>query len=443
MGASGLSKLPELRKRLLFTLLMLAIYRLGVHVPTPGIDTEALSQFFEQAQGTIFGVFNMFTGGALERFSVFALGVMPYISASIIFQLLTVVVPRLEELQKEGEQGRKKISQWTRYATVGLSLVQGYGIAVGLESLSQQGGAAAGYGSMVLEPGLGFRLLTMITLCAGTTFLMWLGEQITERGIGNGISLIIFAGIAAGIPTGIANTWALFRSGEMSAFTFLVLAMVVVACFWAIIFIERGQRRVPVQYPKRQVGNKVAAAQASHLPLKLNTSGVIPPIFASALIMFPATISTFVTAPILEDLTQSVSRPGNLVHDVIFVGLIIFFAFFYTSIVFKSEDVADNLKKAGAFVPGLRPGRRTADYLDYVLSRITLAGGVYLSIICILPTILLNTMNTRFMGGTSLLILVGVALDMMGRIEGYLIQRNQEGFVRGGKLRKGRLRRSF
>lgn len=430
-GAQGLVRIPELRKRIVFTLMMLAVYRIGVHVSTPGVDTAALSQFFENAKGTIFSWFNLFSGGALERFSVFALGVMPYISSSIIFQLLTVVWPYLNELQKEGEQGRKKITQYTRYGTVLLCLVQGYGIAVGLEQMSNP--------AVVITPGWGFRLLTTITLTAGTVFLMWLGEQITERGIGNGMSLIIFAGIAAGIPGGFSQTVSLVRTGEISFASLLLVAAVIVGTFGLIIFVERGQRRIPVQYAKRIVGRKVYGGQNTHLPLKINSAGVIPPIFASSLIMFPATIANFVSNQWSEKL-QGFLQFGGLGYNVVYVALIVFFAYFYTAVTFKSDDVAENLKKHGGFIPGIRPGQKTAEFLDHVLARITLGGAVYISVICVLPTILADKAKVPFFfGGTSVLILVGVALDTVAQIESHLLTRNYEGFVKSARIRGRRV----
>lgn len=427
-GADGLVKIPELRKRIIFTLVMLAVYRIGVHIPTPGVDSVALQQVFANLKGTIFGVFNLFSGGALERFSIFALGVMPYISSSIIFQLLTVVWPYLHELQKEGEQGRKKITQYTRYGTVLLALVQGYGIASGLEHTTP---------AVVGHPGMGFRLLTMVTLTAGTVFLMWVGEQISERGIGNGISLIIYAGIAARIPSGIGSTYSLYRSGELSFFKILMVLAVIIATFYIIIFVERGARRIPIQYAKRIVGRQVYGGQNTNLPLKVNTSGVIPPIFASSLIMFPATIGTFIRVPFIQKITSQI-QPGTIVYSVLFVGLIIFFCYFYTAVTFKTDDVAENLKKYGGFVPGIRPGQPTAQYIDYVLSRITLGGAVYISAICVLPTFFTQTMKVPFyFGGTSVLILVGVALDTVAQIETFLLTRNYDGFMKHTRL-KGR-----
>ncbi|MBI4925087.1 MAG: preprotein translocase subunit SecY, partial [Bdellovibrio sp.] len=390
-GITGLVKIEELRKRILFSIFILAVYRVGVHIPTPGVDAVALQQVFSRMTGTIFGWFNLFSGGALERFSIFALGVMPYISSSIIFQLLTVVWPYLHELQKEGEQGRKKITQYTRYGTVLLCFVQGFGIASGLEHTSPP---------VVIEPGFAFRLLTTCTLTAGTVFLMWLGEQISERGIGNGISLIIFAGIAARIPQGIGSTLSLYRSGELSFFKILIVLAIIIITFFCIIFVERGARRIPVQYAKRIVGRKVYGGQNTHLPLKVNTSGVIPPIFASSLIMFPATIATFFPNKYLQQIASQI-QPGAMLYEIMFVGLIVFFCFFYTAVTFKTDDVADNLKKYGGFIPGIRPGPPTAEYIDYVLSRITLGGAAYISIICVLPTLLTQNMKVPFyFGGT-------------------------------------------
>lgn len=428
-GIEGLVKITELRKRIVFTLIMLGVYRLGVHIPTPGVDSAALQQVFANMKGTIFGWFNLFSGGALERFSIFALGVMPYISSSIIFQLLTVVWPYLHELQKEGDQGRKKITQYTRYGTVLLCIVQGYGIATGLEHYNSP--------SVVLHPGMAFRLLTTVTLSAGTIFLMWVGEQMSERGIGNGISLLIFAGIAARIPSGIGSTLSLYRSGELSFFKILMVLAVIAVTFFVIIFVERGNRRIPIQYAKRIVGRKVYGGQNTHLPLKVNTSGVIPPIFASSLIMFPATFATFFPNPMVQRLTALI-QPGALLYDILFVSLIIFFCYFYTAVTFKTDDVADNLKKYGGFVPGIRPGLPTAQYIDYVLSRITLGGAIYIAAICVLPTLFTQSMKVPFyFGGTSVLILVGVALDTVAQIETFLLTRDYEGFMKHTRL-KGR-----
>lgn len=428
-GIEGLVKISELRKRILFTLMMLAVYRIGVHIPTPGVDGAALQQVFANMKGTIFGFFNMFSGGALERFSIFALGVMPYISSSIIFQLLTVVWPYLHELQKEGDQGRKKITQYTRYGAVLLALVQGYGIAAGLESYNNP--------VVVTDPGMSFRLMTMLTLATGTIFLMWVGEQMSERGIGNGISLLIYAGIAASVPAGIGSTFSLYRSGELSFLKILLTAAVILATFFIIIFVERGARRIPIQYAKRIVGRKVYGGQNTHLPLKVNTSGVIPPIFASSLIAFPATVAQFFPSERMQKLTSQLV-PGGLIYEVLFVSLIVFFCFFYTAVTFKTDDVAENLKKYGGFIPGIRPGQPTAQYIDYVLSRITLGGAVYISAICVLPTLFNQAMKVPFnFGGTSVLILVGVALDTVAQIETFLLTRNYEGFMKHTRL-KGR-----
>jgi preprotein translocase subunit SecY len=428
-GADGLVKIPELRKRIIFALVMLAVYRIGVHIPTPGVDGAALQQVFANMKGTIFGWFNLFSGGALERFSIFALGVMPYISSSIIFQLLTVVWPYLHDLQKEGDQGRKKITQYTRYGTVLLCLIQGYGIASGLEHYNNP--------SVVAHPGMAFRLMTTVTLTAGTVFLMWVGEQMSERGIGNGMSLLIYAGIAARIPEGMGGTLALYRSGELSFFKILLVLAVIVGTFFVIIFVERGARRIPIQYAKRIVGRKVYGGQNTNLPLKVNTAGVIPPIFASSLIMFPATLATFFPSEKIQRFTSAL-QPGGMLYNILFVGMIVFFAYFYTAVTFKTEDVSDNLKKYGGFIPGIRPGQPTAQYIDFVLSRITLGGAVYIAAICVLPTFFTQAMKVPFyFGGTSVLILVGVALDTVAQIETFLLSRNYEGFMKHTRL-KGR-----
>jgi len=428
-GISGLVKIAELRKRILFTLGMLAVYRIGVHVPTPGVDGAALQQVFASMQGTIFGWFNLFSGGALERFSILALGVMPYISSSIIFQLLTVVWPYLHNLQKEGDAGRRKITQYTRYGTVLLALIQGYGISAGLQQYNNP--------PVVLNPGIGFQVMTMLTLTTGTIFLMWLGEQISERGIGNGTSLVIYAGIAARVMDGVGSSFGLYRSGELSFLKLVLIGIIIVGTFAAIIFVERGARRIPVHYAKRIVGRKVYGGQNSHLPLKVNTAGVIPPIFASSLIMFPATVGTFFPSPWMQKLTSQL-QPGALMYDVLFVGLIIFFSYFYTSVTFKTEDLSDNLKKYGGFIPGIRPGEPTANYIDWVLSRLTLSGAIYMSLICVLPSVLTSTLKVPFyFGGTTVLILVGVALDTVAQIETFLISKNYEGFMKHTRV-KGR-----
>jgi len=436
-GAQNIFKIPELKRRILITFLFLAVYRIGVHIPTPGINGDALASFFAQARGTLFSLIDMFSGGALERLSVFALGIMPYISASIILQLLTVVIPYLERLQKEGEIGRKKIVQYTRYGTVVLSMIQGFGIAVGLEAMNP-GGVP-----VVSAPGWSFRLMTVITLTSGTAFIMWLGEQITERGIGNGISLIIFAGIVARMPNAIVSTYELFRVGQMSIITVLGIIVLMVLVVAVIIFFETGQRRLPVQYAKRIVGRKVYGGQSTHLPLKLNTSGVIPPIFASSILMFPLTIANFMPKPWLEahPWIQSIIEslgPGALLYNLLYVGFIIFFCYFYTAVTFNPNDVADNMKKFGGYIPGIRPGQKTAEYIDKVLTRITLGGAIYVSVICVLPTILIRRFNVPFyFGGTALLIVVGVALDTVQQIEAHMLTRHYEGLMRKGRL-KGR-----
>jgi preprotein translocase subunit SecY len=433
-GFQNLFKIPELKKRVFFTLGLLIVYRIGVHVPVPGIDAVALASFFAKAKGTILGLFDMFSGGALERLSVFALGIMPYISASIILQLLTVVVPHLERLSKEGEQGRKKITQYTRYGTVVLSIIQGFGISVGLESMMAPGGAP-----VVIAPGWGFRLLTMITLTSGTAFIMWLGEQITERGIGNGISLIIFSGIIVRMPNAISNSFRLLSTGELSIFPLLILIALMVAVVGFIVFIEQGQRRIPVQYAKRVIGRKLYGGQSTHLPLKINTSGVIPPIFASSIIMFPATLASFIKVDWVQSVAAAI-RPGNLSYELLFVGFIFFFCYFYTAVTFNPVDVAENMKKHGGFIPGIRPGKKTSDYIDRVLTRLTLGGATYVSAVCVLPSILISNFNVPFyFGGTALMIVVGVAIDTMSQMESHMLTRHYDGFLKkgGGRL-KGR-----
>ncbi|MDJ0831428.1 MAG: preprotein translocase subunit SecY [Desulfobacterales bacterium] len=427
-GFGNIFKIPELKKRIIFTLSLLIVYRVGVHVPVPGIDSAVLADIFARAKGTILGIFNMFSGGALENLSVFALGIMPYISASIILQLLTVVIPHLERLKKEGEQGRKKITQYTRYGTVVLSIIQGFGISVGLEKMGA-----------VISPGWSFRVMTVITLTAGTAFIMWLGEQITERGIGNGISLIIFAGIVARAPTALANTFRLVSTGEMAIFTVIILLVMMIAVVGAIVFVEQGQRRIPVQYAKRVVGRRMYGGQSTHLPLKINTSGVIPPIFASSIMMFPATIASFITIAWMQDFVATLT-PGNVVYEVCFVGLIFFFCYFYTAVTFNPVDVADNMKKHGGYIPGIRPGKFTADYIDKVLTRITLGGAIYVAAVCVLPSILITKFNVPFyFGGTALLIVVGVAIDTVAQIESHMLARHYEGFLKKGSI-KGRSR---
>jgi preprotein translocase subunit SecY len=425
-------KIPELKKRVLFSLGMLLVYRVGCHIPTPGIDGQALSHLFKQAQGTLLGLFDMFSGGALEKLTVFALGIMPYISSSIIFQLLTVVVPAVEKLSKEGESGRRKIIQYTRYGTIVLSVVQSLGISVGLESMRGPAGEL-----IVPAPGWSFRIMTVITLTAGTAFIMWLGEQMSEKGIGNGISLIIFAGIVARIPVAVGNTFKLIRTGQLSLFVIIFVLAAMFLVIAAIVFVERGQRRIPIHYAKRVVGLQTFGAQSSHLPLKVNMSGVIPPIFASSIIMFPATIANFVDIPWVQQASKSL-MPGNWVYNVIFVAFIVFFCYFYTAVTFNPTDVAENIKKHGGYIPGVRPGKETSEYLDKVLTKLTFAGAIYISLVCVLPSILINKFNLPFyFGGTALLIAIGVGMDTVAQIESHLITRSYEGFMKGVKI-KGR-----
>jgi preprotein translocase subunit SecY len=432
-GLGNISKVPELTKRILVTFLLLAVYRIGAHVPTPGIDTAALAAFFEQAKGSLLGLFDMFAGGALSNLSVFALGIMPYISASIILQLLTVAIPYLEKLSKEGESGRRKITQYTRYGTVLLSLIQGFGISVGLEQMAGPTGA-----SIVIYTGWSFRLMTVITLTAGTAFIMWLGEQITEKGIGNGISLIIFAGIVCRGPEALINTFRLLASGEMGIFFIIILIVLMVLVVGIIVFVESGQRRIPVQYAKRVIGRKMYGGQTTHLPLKVNTAGVIPPIFASSIIMFPATIANFIPHPWMKAISDAMI-PGRLFYETLYVAFIIFFAYFYTAVTFNPVDMADNMKKYGGYVPGIRPGKKTADYIDDVMTKLTFWGALYVSAICVLPSILMRYFNVPFyFGGTALLIVVGVALDTAGQIETHLLTRQYEGFMKKGRIARRR-----
>jgi preprotein translocase subunit SecY len=429
---ANIAKIPELKRRIVFTLLMLAVYRIGCFIPTPGVDAEALMAFFARQQRTIFGLFDMFSGGALERLSVFALGIMPYISASIIMELLKVVIPTIDRLYKEGEAGIKKIKQYTRYGTLVIAAIQGLGISFALEGM---GGAE---GTVVLNPGWSFRLITILTLTSGTAFIMWLGEMITERGIGNGISLIIFAGIVARMPSALINTGQLIKTGELPFILIIFLAVVMIAVVAVIIFVERAQRKIPVQYARRVVGRRMFGGQSTHLPLKVNVSGVIPPIFASSLLMFPATLGSFIQNEKLKYIFDLVS-PGLWLHEVLYVILIIFFCYFYTAVTFNPVDVADNLKKWGGYIPGLRPGKPTADYIDRLLTRITLGGAIYVAAVCVLPTILISRFNVPFyFGGTALLIVVGVAMDTMSQIESHMLTRHYEGFM---KKRLGRVRR--
>jgi preprotein translocase subunit SecY len=429
-GFQNAFKIPELKRRILFTLGLLAVYRVGAHIPTPGIDGQALAAFFQQTQGTLLGFFDMFSGGALSRLTIFALGIMPYISASIILELLTVVIPYLEKLKKEGEQGRKRITQYARYGTIVLSAIQGLGISLGLESMQSPTGAL-----VVPSPGWSFRLMTVLTLTAGTAFIMWLGEQITERGIGNGISLIIFSGIVARLPSAIVNTFRLMETGELNLLLMIFLIGLMVAVVAAIVFMEAGHRKIPIQYAKRVVGRRMYGGQSTHLPLKLNTSGVIPPIFASSIISFPLTIATFTHHPWLEWVSTALA-PATPLYTIANVVMIFFFCYFYTAIIFNPMDVAENMKKYGGFIPGLRPGRRTAEYIDRTLTRLTFVGAIYLSFVVILPDYMIRYLNVPFyFGGTGLLIVVGVAMDTMQQIESHLVMRHYESFLRKGRLR--------
>ncbi len=432
-GVENLARLPELKKKILWTFLILAVYRVGIHVPVPGVDTLALADFFQSAKNTLFGLFDMFSGGGLNKLSIFTLGIMPYISASIVMQLLTVVSPELSRLQKEeGAQGRKKITQYTRYGTVLITLIQGLGIAVGLESMTSPTGAP-----LVLHPGLGFKFMTVMTLTAGTVFLMWLGEQITEKGIGNGISLIIFAGIVAGLPRALINTFQLVGQGEMSLLVLLLLIVAMGGVLVAIVFMERGQRRIPIQYAKRMVGRKMYGGQTTHLPLRINTAGVIPPIFASSILLFPATIANFYQAEWVQ-MVSSWFSPSSIVYNLLFIAMIVFFCYFYTAIIFDPKQIAENIRKQGGFVPGIRPGQKTKEYLDRVLARLTLWGSMYISAVCVLPMILIAQFNVPFyFGGTSILIVVGVAMDFMSQLESYMISRQYEGLLAKGRI-KGR-----
>lgn len=430
-GIENIGNIPELQKRLGMTFFLLLIYRIGVHVPTPGIDGQALAAFFMQAKGTLLGMFDMFSGGGLSRLSVFSLGIMPYISASIIIELLAMVVPTLERLKKEGEAGRRKINRYTRYGTILLSIIQSFGIAVGLESMQGPAGEM-----VVMFPGWGFRLLTILTLTTGTAFIMWIGEQITERGIGNGISLIIFAGIVANTPAAIINSVRLIKTGEMSLFLAMIIFILMLATIAAIVFVEMAQRRIPIQYAKRIQGRRMVGGQSTHLPLKINTAGVIPPIFASSIIMFPATIANFIDLPIMKKFSAAFV-PTGIFYNLVYVALIFVFCYFYTAVTFKPDDVADNLKKFGGYVPGIRPGKRTAEYLDKILTRLTFWGAVYVSVVCVLPMILIGKFNVPFFfGGTALLIVVGVGIDTIQQIQSHLMSRNYEGLMRKAGARR-------
>jgi preprotein translocase subunit SecY len=417
-------KYGDLRRRLVFLLLALVVYRIGAHIPVPGIDPAELQKLFKGQEGGILSLFNMFSGGALSRFTIFALGIMPYISASIIMQLMTYVLPAFEQLKKEGEAGRRKITQYTRYGTLGLALFQSLGIALALE-------ATAG---LVISPGFGFRLTSVVTLTAGTMFLMWLGEQITERGLGNGISILIFGGIAAGLPNAIGGLLELVRTGAMNPFVSLVIVALVVLVTYFVVFVERGQRKILVNYARRQVGNKVYGGQSSHLPLKLNMAGVIPPIFASSIILLPATVANWFSAGDsmrwLKDISSTLS-PGQPVYVMLYTAAIIFFCFFYTALVFNSKETADNLKKSGAFIPGIRPGDHTAKYIDRILLRLTLAGAIYITFVCLLPEFLILKYNVPFyFGGTSLMIIVVVTMDFMAQVQNYLMSQQYESLLK-------------
>ena len=424
-------KFGDLRRRLVFLLLALVVYRLGAHIPVPGIDPAQLQQLFKSQSGGILNLFNMFSGGALSRFTVFALGIMPYISASIIMQLMTYVVPTLEAIKKEGEAGRRKITQYTRYGTLVLALFQSLGIALALEQSP----------GLVISPGFGFRMTAVISLVAGTMFLMWLGEQITERGLGNGISILIFAGIVAGLPSAMAGLFELVRTGSMSIIASLfILALVVVVTF-VVVFVERGQRKILVNYAKRQVGNKVYGGQSSHLPLKLNMSGVIPPIFASSIILLPATIvGWFATGEglrWLKDISAALS-PGQPIYVLLYAAMIVFFCFFYTALVFNSRETADNLKKSGAFIPGIRPGEQTAKHIDKILSRLTLVGAIYITLVCLLPEFLVLKYNVPFyFGGTSLLIIVVVTMDFWAQVQSYVMSQQYESLLKKANFKAG------
>ena len=430
-GADKMAQMPELRKKLAWTILILCMYRVGVHVPVPGIDAGALSHFFASMQGSVFALLDMFSGGGLSNVSVFALGIMPYISASIILQLLQVVSPEIKRMAKEeGQAGRRKITQYTRYLTVAITLIQGLGIATMLEGMTSPEGAP-----VVMNPGWEFRLVTIATLTAGTILIMWLGEQITAKGIGNGISLIIFSGIVVGIPSALLRSYQLIKAGDMNVLFAIFILIMMLAVTVGIVFVERAQRRIPIQYAKRQIGRKMYGGQTTHLPLRINTAGVIPPIFAQSLLLFPATVAGFSTIDWLQQVVAWF-QPTSIVYNVVFVALIFFFCFFYTAIIFDPKDIAENLKKAGGFVPGIRPGEKTREYIDNVLTRLTFWGGIYISIISVLPMLLIAQFNVPFyFGGTSLLILVGVAIDFMGQVESHLISQQYGSLM--GKANRG------
>jgi preprotein translocase subunit SecY len=433
-GVQNIARITELRQRILFTFAMLAVYRLGTFIVTPGINADVIKSFFEQMAGTMFGLFSMFSGGALEQLSIFSLGIMPYISASIILQLLTVVIPQLDTLKKEGEQGRKKINQYTRYGTIGLSMFQSFLIAVALE------GGSFGEGA-VINPGWGFRLMCMTTLTTGTAFIMWLGEQITERGIGNGISMIIFTSIIIAIPSALGQLLQLIRTDQFTLLGTLFFFAFGVGVIAFVVVVERGQRRIPVQHARRVVGRRVQQGGMSYFPLRVNTAGVIPAIFASSLLMFPLTIGQFTDSPQIQGFIDVYLNPGSVGYQLVYIGLIIFFCYFYTAIMIDPKDVAENIKKSGAYIPGIRPGKKTAEHIDRILTRITLIGALYMSAVCVLPTLLAVRYDVPFyFGGTALLIVVGVGLDTIGQIEAHLVSRQYESFSGGGRQR-GRIGR--
>ncbi len=424
----------ELRVKIAWTFFLLVCYRVGAHIPVPGVDTAALADFFARLQGSVFALLDMFSGGGLSNVSVFALGIMPYISASIIMQLLQVISPEIKRMAKEeGQAGRRKITQYTRYLTVAITIVQGFGIAAMLEGMTSPGSNLP----VVLNPGLEFKVVTIITLTTGTVLIMWLGEQITSRGIGNGISLIIFSGIVVGIPSAIARVYQLVSAGDMNILFVLVLIALMAVVLFGIVFVERAQRRIPIHYAKRQMGRKVYGGQTTHLPLRINTAGVIPPIFAQSLLLFPATIGSFSTALWLQEIVRWF-QPSSIIYNICFIALIFFFCYFYTAVIFDPKDIAENLKKAGGFVPGIRPGEKTREYIDSVLSRLTLWGGVYISAISILPMFLISKFNVPFyFGGTSILILVGVAMDFMGQVESHMISKQYDNLMEKNRI-KGR-----
>ena len=432
LNFGAFAKATELKKRIWFTLAALIIYRLGTYIPLPGINPAVLKDIFQQNQGGVLGMFDMFAGGALSRMTIFALNIMPYISASIIMQLMTAVSPQLEALKKEGESGRKKINQYTRYGTVLIAALQAYGISAGIEGMSSSAGPA------VAEPGLFFRFQVVVTLVGGTIFLMWLGEQITARGVGNGISLIIFSGIVANLPSALAGTLELGRTGALSTGFIILLLLMSVGVIFFIVFVERAQRRILIQYPKRQRGNKMSGGESSHLPLKINTAGVIPPIFASSLLLMPITIIGFSAGTGPEWLTQAAAYlgRGQPVYLIIYISMVVFFAFFYTAVVFNPADTADNLKKYGGFIPGIRPGKNTTEYLDWVLTRLTVVGAAYLAAICLLPELLISRYSVPFyFGGTSLLIVVTVTMDTVAQVQSHLLAHQYEGLIKKSKLR--------